>query len=348
LYEVAQVSATTGGAAKKAKRGYLIDISEADSVEFWAGGSSITDLDGDNTPGPIVTTDSSAAQIVAALNNSNNTTRATNNGVTFLASEGANSTIAITLGGSTLNSALYETTNATASAFALGTQESITLTVGNLVVEAGVAGTESGGTDAYQVADKLVTTLRTAVAAALAGASANYYEVSVGAVASATAYAGSAYNEDAASILFTSKDIGTGGSGLTASISVTGRSSGAFVPYVIGATKATSDNATSGTDIVVTFEDVDAGTVLNSIGTPANDGTDHAVSAATVSWTSADGTGINELYTTHFANAGTNDETGTNTYPAESRSDVRNPEDDNTTTTISTAAVAKNRIAWLG
>ena len=133
----------------------------------------------------------------------------------------------------------------------------------------------------------------------------------------------------------------------SASVSVSGRSSGAFVPYAIGATKATSDNMTKGTDVVVTFEDNDAGIPLYNLGTPANDATDHAVSAATVSWTSADGTGVNELYTTHFANAGTNDETGTNTYPAESRSDVRNPENDNTTTTVTTTAVAKSRLGWL-
>jgi hypothetical protein len=349
LYEVAEDAGTTtytGGFASKGKRGYLVDISEADSVEFWAGGSSIIDLDGDGTPGPIVTTDSSAAQIVAALNNSNNTTRATNNGVTFLASQGGNSTVMVTLGGSTLNSALYETSNATASAFALGTQESITLTVGNLVVEAGIAGTESAGEDAYAVADRLGDTLKAAVDTALAGASANYYEVTVGNVVSTTL---SGATEDAVALIFTSKDIGTGGSGLSASITVSGRSSGAFVPYAIGATKATSDNVTSGPDVVVTFEDNDSGTILYSLGTPADDATDHAVSAATVSWTSADGTGINELYTTHFPNAGTADATGSNTYPAESRSDVRNPEDNNRvgSTVGAVTAIAKNRLAWL-
>jgi hypothetical protein len=347
LYEVAAgASTSTGGVATKGKRGMLIDVSTAGKIDFWTGGSQILDINGDGAPLAYTITGSTASQIITNLNNANNIARAANNGVTFLASPGGNSTLAIHLGGSTLNSALYETSNVTASAFALAATESITLTVGNLSVTAAVAGTEAAGSDAYQVADKLMTTLRTAVASALGGDSSDYYEVSVGAVISSTL---SGASEDAAAILFTSKDIGTGGAGLTASVSVSGRSSANFVPYAIGASKATTDNVTSGPDVVVTFEDTDAGTTLYSLGDPANDATDHAWTSATISYVANNGaTGINELYSTHLPNAGTADATGTNTYPAESRSDVTRPEDNNVEVIAGSAAVAKNRIAWLG
>ena len=152
--------------------------------------------------------------------------------------------------------------------------------------------------------------------------------------------------------LVTSKDIGTGGAGLAASLSVTGKSSQAYLPYIIGATRSTGDNVTAGPDVVLTIEWNTAGTDTYPLGTPADDATDHAESAATVSFAGAGatGAGINELYTTLAANAGTALETGANTYPAESRSDVRIPENDNlsSTTTGAVTAVAFNRLAWLG
>jgi hypothetical protein len=349
LYEVAGASTTTGGAATKGKRGFLIDISAVTNFQVWANNGTLIDAANDGSPAvtsELTVAGNSAAQLVGLINASHNLSRATNNGVTMLASEGGNSVVDITIGG-TMDSAVFETETAVASAFALSTTETITLTVGNFSVDFAPAGTESAGEDAYADAERLAAGLRAAANTEATGASANYYEVSIGAVASATA-TGSA--DVAAKFTVTSKDIGTGGAGLAASLSVAGKSSQAYLPYIIGATRSTADNVTAGPDVVLTIEWNTAGTDTYPLGTPADDATDHAESAATVSFAGAGatGAGINELYTTHLANAGTNDETGANTYPAESRSDVRIPEQDNLTTTVTTTAVAKSRIAWLG
>jgi hypothetical protein len=349
LYEVAGASTTTGGAATKGKRGFLIDVSAVTNFQVWANNGTLIDAANDGSPAvtsELTVAGNSAAQLVGLINASHNLSRATNNGVTMLASEGGNSVVDITIGG-TMDSAVFETETAVASAFALSTTETITLTVGNFSVDFAPAGTESAGEDAYADAERLAAGLRAAANTEATGDSANYYEVSIGAIASATA-TGAA--DDAAKFTVTSKDIGTGGAGLAASLSVAGKSSQAYLPYIIGATRSTADNVTAGPDVVLTIEWNTAGTDTYPLGTPANDATDHAESAATVSFAGAGatGAGINELYTTHLANAGTNDETGANTYPAESRSDVRIPEQDNLTTTVTTTAVAKSRIAWLG
>ena len=355
LYEVAAgASTTTGGAATKGKRGFLIDVSEATlAFQVWANGAPMIDAANDGAPAVTseITTASAGNQgsvLVGLLNQGQNLSRATNNGLTMLASEGGNSVVDITVGG-TMDSAVFETETAVASAFALSTTETITLTVGNFSVEWAPAGTESGGEDAAADSKRLAAGLRAAAnTLATAAASANYYEVTIGAVVSATA-TGSA--EIAHKFTVTSKDIGTGGAGLSASLSVAGKASQAYLPYIIGVTRSTADNVTAGPDVVLTFEWNTAGTDTYPLGTPANDATDHAESAATVSFAGvkALSAAINELYSTHKPNlSNATKETGTNTYPAESRSDVRIPENDTTVVTAGSAAVAKNRIAWLG
>jgi hypothetical protein len=353
LYEVAAdagTTTTTGGAATKGKRGFLLDVSALGSFQVHANGGALIDAQNDGTPAvtaELAVAGNTAAQLVGLINQSQNLSRATNNGVTMLASAGGNSVVDITIGG-TMDSAVFETETAVASAFALSTTETITLTVGNFSVDFAPAGTESGGEDAFADAARLAAGLRAAANTEATGDSVNYYEVTIGAVASATATGSS---EVAAKFTVTSKDIGTGGADLTASLSVAGKASQAYLPYIIGASRSTADNVTAGPDVVLTIEWNTAGTDTYPLGTPANDGTDHAETAATVSFAGVGATGaaINELYTTHFPNAGTADATGTNTYPAESRSDVTNPEQDNlsSTTTGTVTAVAFNRLAWL-
>ena len=344
LYDVEQV-ASGGGSATKGKRGFLLDVSVLESFQVWANGAAMIDAANDGAPAvtaELAVAGNTAAVLVGLINQSQNLSRATNNGLTMLASAGGNSTVEISLG-ATLDSTLWETSNATASAIAMSTTETITLTVGNFTVNVAPAGTESGGEDAYADSERLVTLLRTAANTLATGDSANYYEVSIGAVASSTIS-----GEDAAAFVVTSKDIGTGGAGLAASLSITGKSSQAYLPYRIGATRSTGDNVTAGPDVVLTFEWNTAGTDTYPLGTPANDATDHAESAATVSFAGAKATGtaVNELYSTYLANAGTNKPTGTNTYPAESRSDVTVPEQ-TIAATVTTAAVDSSHVHWL-
>ena len=70
-----------------------------------------------------------------------------------------------------MDSAVFETETAVASAFALSTTETITLTVGNFSVDFAPAGTESGGEDAYADAARLAAGLRAAANTEATGAS---------------------------------------------------------------------------------------------------------------------------------------------------------------------------------
>ena len=110
MYKTNKVSTTapTGAVAQKAKRSYLLDISEITSAQFTVGNQDVLDVDGNGTPNELTFTGNTAAGIVAALNNANNKALATAAGVTMNAYTGGNSTLAIHVG-SQLNSCLLYT-----------------------------------------------------------------------------------------------------------------------------------------------------------------------------------------------------------------------------------------------
>jgi hypothetical protein len=256
-----------------------------------------------------------------------------------------NSSIAIHIGSSN-TSASWETTSAVASTVDLTAAESTTLTVGNLVSEVAMTNANAGASTAYAVASRVATIIRNAANTLTAGASAVYYNVTVsGNVGS------SALVTNGAMFWLKADDKGSGGNGLTASLSTeaaTGRSAIDFVPYAIGQTALTSDNKTTAIegDIVITFESNTAGVTQNVIGLPATSATSGTFSAATISHTGVGIAAFSELHSNLLANAGTNKATGADMHPDESRSDVTYPED-LVAATITTAAVAKSRIGWL-
>ena len=347
LYEVAGVSTTTGGAATKAKRAYLLDYSAITNMQLYANGNAILDVAGDGAPAAsaeLVKGVNSAEQVAALINAS--ASRATNVGVTMNASVVGNSSIAIHIGSSN-TSASWETTAAVASAVDLTAAESTTLTVGNLVSEVAMTDANAGASSAYAVASRVATIIRNAANTLAGGASAAYYNVSVsGNVGS------SALVTNGAMFWLVAKDKGSGGNGLSASLTTevgTGRSAVNFVPYAIGQTALTSDNKTTAIegDIVITFESNTAGVTENVIGLPATSATSGTFSAATMSHAGAGIAAFSELHSNYKANAGTGKKTGNDQHADESWNDVRYPEDDNTTTTVTTAAVAKSRLGWL-
>jgi len=345
LYEVAQVS-SGGGSPSKAKRAYLLDYSAITNFQLYANGNAILDVAGDGAPdstAELVKGVNSAAQVAATINAS--ASRATNVGVTMNASVVGNSSIAIHIGSSN-TSASWETTSAVASTVDLTAAESTTLTVGNLVSEVAMTDANAGASTAYAVASRVATIIRNAANTLTAGASAVYYNVTVsGNVGS------SALVTNGAMFWLKADDKGSGGNGLTASLSTeaaTGRSAIDFVPYAIGQTALTSDNKTTAIegDIVITFESNTAGVTQNVIGLPATSATSGTFSAATISHTGVGIAAFSELHSNLLANAGTNKATGADMHPDESRSDVTYPED-LVAATITTAAVAKSRIGWL-
>ena len=71
LYEVAAdagTTTTTGGAATKSKRSLILDTSRITTMQFYAGGALILDINGDGAPAKYDATNDTTASIVAALN----------------------------------------------------------------------------------------------------------------------------------------------------------------------------------------------------------------------------------------------------------------------------------------
>ena len=154
-------------------------------------------------------------------------------------------------------------------------------------------------------------------------------------------------------LTFTAKDVGTGGEGLSASITLSAldaTGNNGTLPLSYGATSLTSDNTSTGPDVVLTFESNTAGTIGNVIGNPATSATSGTYSAATLSHAATGIAGISELHTNYNVSTGTNSVTSTDGHHDESRNDVRIPSNDTfaANETITTAAVAlKSRLSWL-
>ena len=159
-------------------------------------------------------------------------------------------------------------------------------------------------------------------------------------------------------LTFTARDVGTGGEGHSISLtaaSIDGTTT-PILPVAYGATRATTDNLSAGSDVVITFESDVAGVVGNNIGLPATSATSGTFTLATISHTSDTASGVPAAITELHSNSRTNSSTAPvvsglsgDGQTDESRSDVRYPEDDNTasSTTGAVTAIAKNRLAWL-
>jgi hypothetical protein len=342
LYEVAGAS-SGGGSATKAKRSYLLDISEITQAQFTANGQDLLDINGDGVPALYVFTGQTQASVIAALNDSDNKALATANGVTMNAAAGGNSTLAVHVG-SQLNSALWETSNAIVTNLHLTASDVINLTVGNQTVTL-TAATSNASYEVYAVAKSVGAAIATRWAAVNTGASAPIFNFT-GTVAQAS----STIDGDTGHMLtFTAKDKGTSGAGLSASLTLSALDStgnNGTLPVSYGATSLTSDNTSTGPDVVLTFESNTAGVLGNVIGNPATSATSGTFSAATLSHAATGIAGITELHSNFLANAGTNKVTSTDGQHDESRSDVVYPEND-VAATVTTTAVAKSRLTWL-
>jgi hypothetical protein len=349
MYKTNKVSTTapTGAVAQKSKRSYLLDISAITSAQFTVGGQDVLDIDGNGAPAAYVFTGQTTAAVVAALNDSDNKALATAAGVTMNAYTGGNSTLSIHVG-SQLNSALWETTNATASNLYLTASDVINVQVGNQTVTL-TAPTASGSYEVYSVAASVADAIATRWAAVNTGASALIFNFN-----SSVAQASSTIDGDTGHMLtFTAKDRGTGGEGLSASITLTAldtTGNNGVLPLSYGATSLTSDNTSTGPDVILTFESNTAGTIGNVIGNPATSATSGTYSAATLSHAATGIAGISELHSNYVVNTGTGSRTSTDGQYDESWDDVRMPYGDNyaANETVSTAAVAlKSRLGWL-
>ena len=347
LYEVAGASTTTGGAATKGKRSLLLDVSRITTLQLYAGGDALLDINGDGAAGKYTVTGNSTSAIVNALNNANNTARATANGVTYSAQDGGNSTAIVHIG-TERDSAVWETTAATVTEIYLTASDIITFTLGNVTVTTTV--TSVGGD--FNSVQMVTDAVQAAWVAKVTTASQILYQF-----ASANTEASSSISNAKGNMLtFTAMDKGSAGKGKSISLtaaSVDGTTT-PILPVSYGATSATNDNTSSGADVIVTFESNTAGVDESVVGLPATSATSGTFALATISHvhdTNADvPVAITELHSNYKANAGTGKKTAGlsgDQHSDESWDDVRYPEDDNQVTTVTTTAVAKSRLGWL-
>ena len=199
-------------------------------------------MNGDGTPAAIDITNNLDAMYLA-ISDADNIARAASADVTMSVSKKGNSSITLEIG-PTLDSATYETSNGVASAIHALTSDVITLTVGNQTVTGLVGKDPTTATSLGKVIRALWNTAEQA--------STEQFDWSVGAVASGSA------NANGLKMTFTSKDKGSAGFGVTPSISFASgtatRVNPIVVPTMLGATRSTGDNASTGTDILITLK----------------------------------------------------------------------------------------------
>ena len=340
---VPNTNAGSGSTATKNKIGILISaIAAADRVQLVANSTTIFQN------GTGVTYNSSelvltgnATLDVAAIKNAAHITNATAANVTIDAKEGGNSTLAVSIGyhesgaaTSTVANERYTTgaaMNAAVSAtnHGIGTDETITLTIGGTSVSV------SGANTAATVADALELAWNGNVTGGLAAGGKFGTAGSASATTKATITQSSSGN-----LLITATDVGSAGKGLAVSLAITAgtttATNGAALDWMIGATRDASDNATTNAaDIVVTVESADAGTVLNK-----------AILGGALGTVTLTGTGITTAELTAATNLNsTGGVIGTYAHAQESRSDARVAEDD--VADSASNGATKTRVAWL-
>jgi hypothetical protein len=336
-------AAAVGGT--KSKRTFLVDMSTfgtPSQLQITVNDVDVFDVDGDGTPANIdLTTNLNSMYI--AVSDVDNIARAASAGVKMSVTKNGNAYVDFRIG-ATLNSTVFETTNGVASALTVLASDILTITVGGNVVSGLMANDAATATSYVSVAARVQ-----ALWAAAVTASPDLLEFSVGAIASSTIGPSSVMR-------FTALDRGNGGVGVTPSISVktfatTGTAALAVIPIIRGATNSAADNASTGTDMLITFEATTAGSLLSEIGNPASSATSGTYSSGTVSLLmekTKDGSAnfpIAQLHTNYRAIAKTGLATTLDSHPDESWGDAVFAEE-GTPAGASTASTYL-RVAWL-
>ena len=315
------VSAITAGGTK-AKRSFVVDLSSGDGAFQIHANGVIVDAAG--SPG------TNAALAALSIASEANVATANAVGVALSAAATARGTATITLG------AIGSSENSPTSASAIANLTAADSFLKSNTVKLTIDGNSYtySSTTASMTAATLATNLISGFNGAFADAVEEY-----------TLSAGSG-----ASIVVTSRDIGSDGVGQNISLTwgKTGTASDTSIGHVIN-TASTSDNKTvaSTSAVLVTFEASSTGSDLSEIGYPTK-AMSTAVKSVKVSVTVGTST-VTELSSTAFSNSNTASgvETATNKYPTESRNDVRNPHDGATLRAESGTKNTHNQIAWL-
>jgi hypothetical protein len=325
----------------KAKRTFLVDMSEfgtASTVQFKVNNIDVFDINGDGTAAAIDMTSNIDAMYLAVAD-TDNIARAASAGATMSVTKNGNASIAVTVG-TTLDSAIMETTNAIASPASMLTSDILSITVGNQTVT-GILNKDA--TTGVEIARRIQSLWSTAQTASPA-----LFDFSVSAVASSSI--------EGTVMTFSALDKGNGGVGVTPVITATSATATRVAPIVlplrIGATKSTADNSSTGTDLLVTFESTVVGATLANIGQPPSSAASVALSDSTINIametttnSSTIESAISELHTNLRALAKTGTATTLDQHPDESWGDVVYAEDGSPA--AASNAVSYSRIGWL-
>ena len=318
-------TAAAGKAATKQKRAFILKGGVAETFGVTVNS---TELFLNAGVAGNITMDANTDLSISKILDAAHIARATAAGVTITAAKKGNATGKLAIW-STLDSARAETSAAVVTNTSVGSGTVITLTIGPNTVTTTIASSTGNADD---IADRLITAFQTQTD-----------------VVEQVTLAKSSNDSSYAQIDITAKDKGSDGHGLAISLSVnnsktvsTTTDGRGVLAYSVGDTRLTTDNETKGSDIVLTIEDNDAGTLLNSIG------------AQSAAWASATiyfsgGMIISpsfELHSTLLTVSSTHPgNTANNQYPTESRGDVRIAED--AVPAAASNAVSYNRVGWL-
>jgi predicted peroxiredoxin len=314
--------------ATKAKRSWIIP-STAGTLQVTAG-SPATDLFALSGVAAAVTISGNATLDVSNLITTENKARANAAGLTMTAQKGGYSTLTVSptwysTGASTATANLIgerytnsagATGAVSATNHGFGADEVITFKVGANTVTTTVAGGVDGSTASLTA---LVTAIETA------------YTAKYGATSTASSSAVASLTVVGATLKVDGLDPGSRGYGLAVSISVKAgtvtTTNAKALDWVIGSTRATTDNSTTSENIIFTLESNTAGT-LAYVSTPTTFALTGTATPLTTSTQLVNGTDPNK---------------GSYTAQMESRADLRIAEDSVT----GTSGSAFSRIEWL-
>lgn len=359
LKKTAAVAATVVGAgvAVKQQRAWLIDISTDDKLNVLIDNVEIIH-DGTSFDGVRMT--GNAALDIVAIKSNLATTRATTLGVTLDVKKTGNSVApsivfptgvtSASNGENYTNAQVAAIGNATNKAF-LTTYDKITMTIGNLSVTATMTGAASATTgDASKlIASALDVAWNAQYGAAGASATMSTWGNVEGEAASGTiSIAGKASDRGSrgfGNLVAIAWAKATAAQVSLATAGAVTQTSALVFDWTIGATEATTDNAATGVDLIMTL--------LEGTNSILIDATNSQASATAYdAHGSVVGTNLTELFTTELKNtypSGTATSTVANIYATQARLDVINSEGatEGVITVPAVAAVGDTRVHWL-
>lgn len=307
-------TAGTSTGSAKAKRSFVVELDSAGAtdVDIDINGGSVADG---------IALNANAAVAVGEILTTAQTAAATALGATMSASRTASGTAEITFGALDSTAENSPTSATLIGQIATGNtfkvSDTARLTVGGQTVTA--SHTTGTGSTTTELAAALVTLYN-----AKYGAAIRDYNLT----------------SNAGVITVSSRDLGSGGVGNLISV-VLGTKAAATSTTNIGFrinTVDTADNKTvaATNKVLVTFESSTAGSPLSEIGYPGKATVRLTEKTVIITSATADQITVTELTTSVGGNASTQSAavTATNTYPTDSRADVRNPDGDITTAPV--------------